>query len=463
GHLARHNRIHTGERNFSCLMPGCPSRFSRQDNMMQHYRTHISPKSRRGIPKKRDYFMLDHTANHSQDGLAVFHGGMGHREQSPAGDHGKHHTHIAKMGSLSRHGSRQNSPPRFNPFDRSSSVDYTARNSTESHNGGGSLRHKNSGIIQTHQHHTPLPHFNVHAHALGMAHPHPQPHQSARAVSVQGSLPSPLTPTMSQPQSYQHPSYSSRQHEQHHSSSYGSEHSYNQDAMLVSPTSPPTQDVERMDGVSSAQERQGYYTPHPYSQQKSQYPTQHQSHYPNAHHSSSLPHQAHAGRAHQNGYQLPPLSLESQERQGQISSERSSSGSLFHPQKQHNSTPPSPQSTPHTPTRYRFDPIQDCLQQDKQHRQKPREQYEEHTDHHSRFQAQYHDAAAEQEDTSMATTNRSSAMSSAASMSSISSSSSSSRQGQPSQPHRQQQEPKRETTEEMSGLAHLAQIVTTYG
>ncbi|KAL1920690.1 uncharacterized protein VTP21DRAFT_1067 [Calcarisporiella thermophila] len=46
GHLARHNRIHTGEKNFPCLVPGCTSRFSRQDNMLQHMRTHLTVKRR---------------------------------------------------------------------------------------------------------------------------------------------------------------------------------------------------------------------------------------------------------------------------------------------------------------------------------------------------------------------------------------------------------------------------------
>ncbi|KAK9456384.1 hypothetical protein V1511DRAFT_447465, partial [Dipodascopsis uninucleata] len=40
GHLARHTRIHTGEKNYPCPEAGCGARFSRQDNCMQHYRTH---------------------------------------------------------------------------------------------------------------------------------------------------------------------------------------------------------------------------------------------------------------------------------------------------------------------------------------------------------------------------------------------------------------------------------------
>ncbi|KAJ7121709.1 hypothetical protein C8R44DRAFT_539639, partial [Mycena epipterygia] len=37
GHLARHARIHTGERNHKCPFPGCETKCSRQDNLQQQY------------------------------------------------------------------------------------------------------------------------------------------------------------------------------------------------------------------------------------------------------------------------------------------------------------------------------------------------------------------------------------------------------------------------------------------
>ncbi|KAF7791779.1 hypothetical protein EIP86_002803 [Pleurotus ostreatoroseus] len=39
GHLARHRRIHTGERNHICPFPGCETRCSRQDNLQQQRTT----------------------------------------------------------------------------------------------------------------------------------------------------------------------------------------------------------------------------------------------------------------------------------------------------------------------------------------------------------------------------------------------------------------------------------------
>ncbi|KAJ7577827.1 hypothetical protein C8J56DRAFT_798214 [Mycena floridula] len=35
GHLARHSRIHSGEKNYACPFPGCSTRCSRQDNLQQ--------------------------------------------------------------------------------------------------------------------------------------------------------------------------------------------------------------------------------------------------------------------------------------------------------------------------------------------------------------------------------------------------------------------------------------------
>lgn len=47
GHLSRHNRIHTGEKNYTCPYEGCNQRFSRHDNCLQHYRTHLKKQQRR--------------------------------------------------------------------------------------------------------------------------------------------------------------------------------------------------------------------------------------------------------------------------------------------------------------------------------------------------------------------------------------------------------------------------------
>ncbi|KAG0329370.1 hypothetical protein BGZ99_002376 [Dissophora globulifera] len=442
GHLARHNRIHTGERNFPCLMPGCPSKFSRQDNMMQHYRTHVSPKSRRGTFKKQEsssttaHNGLGINVNDSSQEALVSSPAVG-RESLPAAgyyagsnlhEQQQHqHQHVTKMGS-----SRQTSPPRFNPLDRSGSVEY----------GGGSLRNKKSGVIQTHQHHTPMPHFNVQAMTLV----HQQQQQQAEGLSGT-SLPSPLTPTIAPAPVYHHqPGYvpppagyeasvSSRQKEMYSIKSSGNKQGaetslsasslsrspnnitdrYRSEstAVLDSPTSPMTQDVKRMEGVESSSKHDRQLTNHDQHALHHHYPQHHPAQYhhqrqyrhyqsnnlsPSLSSSSSSSHAGHApsgrslsysggsGGGGSEGYQLPPMTQERTRSLGNYSS---------------TVAPPSPQSTPHTPTKYRFDPVQDCLQQEKQ--QQEQQQHYHHVQQHHYYarghgeQQQYRDRVTFQE------------------------------------------------------------------
>ncbi|KAF9171667.1 hypothetical protein BGX21_010190 [Mortierella sp. AD011] len=316
GHLARHNRIHTGERNFSCLMPGCPSKFSRQDNMMQHYRTHISPKSRRGTAsKKQDQ---DENSSASATAVAGASAGAGDMDESDAIEHPSEP--LENSHSPPAYNSRQSSPPQTETMEHD---DYPAEKQRSSSMRQQEAMSRNGGN-DGEQNHWPVP---------------------------------------------------------------------------ASPTSPMTHGVERMGGGEGKhgssrdqqlfyyrqqqQYQQQYQNRHYQKQQQQQassyyYAAQAQTNqghggYSHGHHNSSKhmaspPSSSSSSSAelHPQAYSYPHSHTHSSSDRPSLAGGRATGMSTF---RNSGMTPPSPQSTPVTPTKYRFDPIQDCLQQERRQRE----------------------------------------------------------------------------------------------
>ncbi|KAF9110986.1 hypothetical protein BGX27_005534 [Mortierella sp. AM989] len=311
GHLARHNRIHTGERNFSCLMPGCPSKFSRQDNMMQHYRTHISPKSRRGASKKQDQQDENATADMDESDAMEY----------PSESQETSHSSPALPAVHSRHGSRQNSPPQHYPTDQSQ---------TETMEQDDHAVERPSSMRQPQQQDR---HWSVPASPTS-----PMPHGVERMDDSNSSRDQQLFYYRQQQQyqqQYQHRQLQKQQQQQ--AASHASAYYY---------------------AAAQAQSSHGHGYSHGHG---------HHSHGNNKHLvSPASSSSSSSAELHPQAYSYPHSHTHS-------SSERSLAGSratsMSMIRNTTSMTPPSPQSTPVTPTKYRFDPIQDCLQQERRQRE----------------------------------------------------------------------------------------------
>ncbi|CAO3572032.1 unnamed protein product [Mortierella alpina] len=333
GHLARHNRIHTGERNFSCLMPGCPSKFSRQDNMMQHYRTHISPKSRRGVSKKQDQQDAESPSEINESDAVEY----------PTTPQQGHSPSALPPTGLSRQGSRHSSPPRLYPSDH--------------HNQPEDMDHDDDSRPSSRQTHQ----FSPPSHGSAGE------HQRSNTWSVPASPTSPMTQggdrmedAQSSTSSSSASSSSTRdqqlfyyRQQQQYQQQY--QHQYQQ------------RQLQKQQQQQAASHASAYY----HAAQSHVSHGHHHGHSSHGHHgvsrhlASPSSSSASSSEMHPHAYSYAHSQAASSERSGHASGRASHGNHTL----AMNMTPPSPQSTPATPTKYRFDPIQDCLQQERRQRE----------------------------------------------------------------------------------------------
>ncbi|EJU04219.1 hypothetical protein DACRYDRAFT_20823 [Dacryopinax primogenitus] len=82
GHLNRHSTMHTGVKRFECPFPGCGKQCSRSDNLVQHFRLHLSESLRAEINSIVRGLMEDMRAKETQSHSAKHDDGS-LRQQQP--------------------------------------------------------------------------------------------------------------------------------------------------------------------------------------------------------------------------------------------------------------------------------------------------------------------------------------------------------------------------------------------